>query len=272
MKNGLAKDRKYLKKLQELGKVYACYCTPEELEAERQDLLKRHKTPKYLGKCRNLTEQEKKALEAQGRPSVIRFRIDEKDPIQFHDLIRGDISVDPSILGDFVICKPDGWPLYNFAAVVDDCEMKISHVIRGEEHISNTPKQILIQRDLNLATPEYAHLPLILAPDRSKLSKRHGAASVMEYREMGYLPETLVNFLALLGWNPKTDKEIFSMEELIKDFDLSKVNKSSAIFNVEKLNWFNCEYLKKKSNKELAILAKRFLPRAFFTSLSRPGS
>jgi len=249
--------RKYLKKLQELGKVYACYCTPEELEAERQDLLKRHKTPKYLGKCRNLTEQEKKALEAQGRPSVIRFRIDEKDPIQFHDLIRGDISVDPSILGDFVICKPDGWPLYNFAAVVDDCEMKISHVIRGEEHISNTPRQILLAKTLGLELPQYAHVSIILAPDRSKLSKRHGATSLGDYRTQGFLADALKNYLALLGWNPGDEREIMSEKELIQDFVLERMVKSPAIFDVEKLKWMNGMYIR---NSALDTIVHESLP------------
>ncbi|MBI3019349.1 MAG: glutamate--tRNA ligase [Deltaproteobacteria bacterium] len=239
--------QKYLKKLETLSKVYPCYCTPEELEAERQDLLKRHKTPRYLGKCRNLRVSERKALEAQGREPVIRFKIDETQPIQFHDLIRGDISVDPTILGDFVICKGDGWPLYNFAAVVDDCEMKISHVIRGEEHISNTPRQILLAKTLGLTLPQYAHVSIILAPDRSKLSKRHGATSVGEYRKLGFLPQALKNYLALLGWNPGDEREMMSEEELVKDFVIERMVKSPAIFDVEKLKWLNGMYIRKCS-------------------------
>ncbi len=247
----------YLKKLETLSKVYPCYCTPEELEAERQDLLKRHKTPRYLGKCRSLTPQERKDLESQGREPVIRFKIDETAPIQFHDLIRGDISVDPTILGDFVICKGDGWPLYNFAAVVDDCEMKISHVIRGEEHISNTPRQILLAKTLGLTLPQYAHVSIILAPDRSKLSKRHGATSVGEYRKMGFLPQALKNYLALLGWNPGDEREMMNEEELVKDFVIERMVKSPAIFDVEKLKWMNGMYIR---NSSVEAMTKETLP------------
>ncbi len=236
--------QKYLKKLQDLGKVYFCYCSPEELEAERQDLLKRHKTPRYMGKCRELTDKEKKEFSGQGREPVVRFRIDEKDPIQFHDLIRGDISVDPSILGDFVISKSNGWPLYNFAAVVDDYEMKISHVIRGEEHISNTPRQILLAQTIGLDLPQYAHVSIILAPDRSKLSKRHGATSVGEYRNQGFLPEALRNYLALLGWNPGDEREIMSEKDLIDGFAIERMIKSPAIFDVQKLKWMNGMYIR----------------------------
>ncbi|MBI3018024.1 MAG: glutamate--tRNA ligase [Deltaproteobacteria bacterium] len=249
--------QKYLKKLEALSKVYPCYCTAEELETERQDLLKRHKTPRYLGKCRNLTQQERKALEAQGRVPVIRFKIDETEPIQFHDLIRGDISVDPTILGDFVISKGDGWPLYNFAAVVDDCEMKISHVIRGEEHISNTPRQILLAKTLGLTLPQYAHVSIILAPDRSKLSKRHGATSVGEYRKMGFLPQALKNYLALLGWNPGDEREMMGEEELAKDFVIERMVKSPAIFDVEKLKWMNGMYIR---NSSVEAMTKETLP------------
>ena len=249
--------QKYLKKLEALSKVYPCYCTAEELETERQDLLKRHKTPRYLGKCRNLTPQERKVLEVQGRVPVIRFKIDETQPIQFHDLIRGDISVDPTILGDFVISKGDGWPLYNFAAVVDDCEMKISHVIRGEEHISNTPRQILLAKTLGLTLPQYAHVSIILAPDRSKLSKRHGATSVGEYRKLGFLPQALKNYLALLGWNPGDEREMMSEEELVKDFVIERMVKSPAIFDVEKLKWMNGMYIR---NSSVEAMTKETLP------------
>ncbi len=249
--------QKYLKKLEALSKVYPCYCSPEELEAERQDLLKRHKTPRYMGKCRNLTPQERKTLENQGRVPVIRFRIDETQPIQFHDLIRGDISVDPAILGDFVICKGDGWPLYNFSAVVDDCEMKISHVIRGEEHISNTPRQILLAQTLGLQLPSYAHVSIILAPDRSKLSKRHGATSVGEYKKMGFLPQALKNYLALLGWNPGDEREMMSEEELIQNFVIERMIKSPAIFDVEKLKWMNGMYIR---NSSVEAITKEALP------------
>lgn len=238
---------KYLKKLKDLGKTYECYCTPEELEIERQDLLKRHKTPRYMGKCRNLTQEEILEFKSQtgkNRQAVIRFRVDETKPIQFYDLVRGDISVDPAMIGDFVISKADGMPLYNFAAVVDDYEMKISHVIRGEEHISNTPRQILLAQQLGFELPNYAHVSIILAPDRSKLSKRHGATAVGDYRKEGYLPEALKNYLALLGWNPGDEREIMSEKELIEGFVIERLVKSPAIFDVEKLKWMNGQYIK----------------------------
>src|SRR3989338_10631226 len=255
----------YLKKLETLSKVYPCYCTSEELEAERQDLLKRHKTPRYLGKCRNLTSKEQKELEAQSREPVIRFKIDEIAPIQFHDLIRGDIYVYPTILGDFIICKGDGWPLYNFAAVVDDCEMKISHVIRGEEHISNTPRQILLAKTLGLTLPQYAHVSIILAPDRTKLSKRHGATSLGEYMNQGFLADALFNYLALLGWNPGDEREIMSRDEIIRDFAIERMVKSPAIFDVKKLSWMNGMYIRKQSPKEILSHTKSFIQKAGYS-------
>lgn len=250
---------KYLKKLKEMGKTYECYCTPEELEAARQDLLKRHKTPRYLGKCRKLTKEEVSEFKTQARNAVIRFQINETAPIQFHDLVRGDVSVDPAILGDFVIAKGDGMPLYNFAAVVDDVEMKISHVIRGEEHISNTPRQILLAKTLGLTLPQYAHVSIILAPDRSKLSKRHGATSLGDYKKEGYLPQALKNYLALLGWNPGDEQEIMSEEELIQEFVIERLVKSPAIFDIEKLKWMNGVYIRSSSLEKVTQDAKPFL-------------
>ncbi len=201
--------------------------------------------------------------------AIIRFKTPPDLEIPFFDLIRGEIIFNSNDLGgDFSLAKAENpekfLPLYNFAAVVDDFEMNISHVIRGEDHIPNTPKQILIQQALGIAAPQYAHIPLILGPDRSKLSKRHGALSVNAYREMGYLPEAMVNFLALLGWNPGTDKEIFSLKELAGEFDLSKVQKSGAVFNVEKLDWFNGHYVKMMTPEELAGYAIPFLSKVGF--------
>lgn len=190
---------------------------------------------------------------------VIRFKNPNK-VITFHDLIRGDISFDTKELGDFVIAKDKETPLYHLAVVVDDHDMGVTHVIRGEDHISNTPRQILIQEAIGAKRPFYAHIPLILAPDRSKLSKRHGAVSVSEYRRIGYLPEALVNFLALLGWNPGTDKEIFSLDELIAVFDIEKVQKGGAVFNEEKLKWFNREYLRMLPYEKIAPLVLERLP------------
>lgn len=203
------------------------------------------------------------AYEAEEREDktgkVIRFKNPNKT-ITFHDLIRGDISFDTTELRDFVIAKDHETPLYHLAVVVDDHEAGVTHIIRGEDHISNTPRQILIQEAIGAKRPLYAHIPLILAPDRSKLSKRHGAVSVSEYEKAGYLPEALVNFLALLGWNPGTDKEIFSMEELIEQFDIEKVQKGGAVFNEEKLRWFNREHLRVLPHEEIVRLVLERLP------------
>mgnify|MGYP001578855714 FL=1 len=190
---------------------------------------------------------------------VVRFKNPNKT-ITFHDLIRGDISFDTAELGDFVVAKDKETPLYHLAVVVDDHEMGITHVIRGEDHISNTPRQILIQEAIGAKRPLYAHIPLILAPDRSKLSKRHGAVSVSEYKIIGYLPEAFVNFLALLGWNPGTDKEIFSIEELTAAFDIEKVQKGAAVFNEEKLKWMNREHLRALPHEEIAPMVLERLP------------
>ncbi|MEK7478086.1 MAG: glutamate--tRNA ligase [Patescibacteria group bacterium] len=192
------------------------------------------------------------------RPEVIRFRNSNKK-VTFHDLVRGEITIDTSDLGDFVIAKGIDEPMFHLTVVIDDYEMKITHVIRGEDHISNTPRQILIQEALDIPAPFYAHLPLILAPDRTKLSKRKGALAMTEYRDRGFLPEALLNYLAMLGWNPGTNQELFSGEELIKAFDLAKVQKSAAIFNQEKLDWYNHEYLKRLSPDEFFEKAKPFL-------------
>ncbi len=192
---------------------------------------------------------------------VIRFK-NTGETIAFHDLILGDISVDTTDLGDFVIAKDFDTPLYNFAVVVDDCEAGITHVIRGQDHVSNTPRQILLYRALGKPEPKFAHIPLILAEDKQKLSKRkHGAGvSVRHYREQGYLPEALINFMAFIGWNPGTEQEIFSLDELIEAFDIERVQKSPGVFNVEKLNWLNKEYIKKLSNIEQKEWITRFLP------------
>jgi glutamyl-tRNA synthetase len=242
--------KKYLQKLLDEKKAYYCYCTKEELEAQKQAMIADGLPPKYSGRCRNLTEPPKDKT-----PQTIRFIVPAVK-VEFKDLIRGKVSFDTSQFGDIVIAKDLESPLYNFAAVVDDYEMKITHVIRGEDHISNTPKQILIQKALGLPELTYAHLPLILNPDRSKLSKRFAETSLLSYRDEGYLPEALINFLILLGWHPKDDKEIFSLEELIQEFDLNRVQKSGAIFNEDKLNWINAKYIKNMSIEDLFYKVK----------------
>ena len=207
---------------------------------------------------------KEEAAEEGKRGEVIRFKNPNKT-VTFHDIIRGDISFDTTELGDFVIAKDLETPLYNLAVVADDFDMGITHIIRGEDGISNTPRQILIQEALGAPRPLYAHIPFILAPDRSKLSKRHGAVSVTEYRNLGFLPEALVNFLALIGWNPGDEREIFSLEELAKEFTLEKVQKGGAIFNVEKLRWMNGEYLKNMPIAEFKKRALEYVPDSIRT-------
>ena len=255
---------KYLDKLLKENKAYYCFCSEEELEAIRQDQLSRGLAPIYNGKCRNLAETEVKKRLAENKPAIIRFKT-HGEKISFTDLIRGKIEFDTSLMGDFAIAKNLNTPLYNFAVVVDDFEMKISHVIRGEEHIPNTPRQILIQETLGFPQPKYAHLPLILGPDKSKLSKRHAAVSVANYREEGYLPEALINFMAFLGWNPGTDQEIYSLGALAQEFSLDRVQKAGAIFNIKRLDYLNGFYIRQKSLDELTELCQPYLPARIAT-------
>ncbi len=250
---------KYLRQLLEENKAYYCFCSKEQLESDRQAMLAQGLAPKYSGRCRNLSKEEVDNRLKKGEPTVIRFKIPETE-IEFNDLIRGKIRFDASLIGDIVIAKNLKSPLYNFSAVVDDFEMKINYVIRGEEHLSNTPKQIFIQKALGFETPEYAHLSLILTPTRAKLSKRFLEASLNDYKNQGYLAEAIVNFLALLGWHPKDDREILSVDDLISEFNLKRVQKAGAIFNVEKLDWLNGQYIRKIDAVDLAERIKIFIP------------
>lgn len=226
-------------------------------QSERKDVYK-----KYIEK---LLEENKIYIskeETGERQSVIRFRNPNRE-VSFADEIRGDIKFDTTELGDFIIAKDKETPLYHLAVVIDDFEMGITHIIRGEDGISNTPRQILIQEAIDAPRPIYGHIPLILGPDRAKMSKRHGATSLSEYRNMGYIPKAIINFMAFMGWNPGTNKEVYSIEELIKDFSLKKVQKSGAIFNFEKLDWLNKEYLKKINLKELENWIKKIIPEKY---------
>jgi len=241
---------KYLEKLLKEGKAFYCFCSEDELEAQKQYQLSIGETPRYKGPCAQLPEKEVKKRLAEGRLSVIRFKVPEKK-VEFEDLIREKVEFDASLMGDIVIAKNLNAPLYNFAVVIDDFEMEISHIIRGEEHLSNTPKQILIQEALGFPRPVYAHLPLILGPDRTKLSKRHAAVSVNQYRKEGYLPEALVNFMAFLGWNPGVEREIYSLPSLIKEFSLERVQKGGAIFNNKRLDYLNGFYIRQRSIEKL---------------------
>jgi len=254
---------KCLERLLSEDKAYYCFCSGEELEAQRQYQLSIGEAPRYSRKCANLSKEETEKQRAEGKPSVIRFRAPAKK-IEFDDLIRGRLEFDAGLLGDIAIAKDLSTPLYNFAVVIDDFEMKISHVIRGEDHISNTPKQILIQDALGFSRPVYAHLPLILGADRTKLSKRHGAVAISTYRKQGYLAEALVNFMAFLGWNPGTEREIYSMPSLIKEFSLERVQKGGAVFNVKRLDFLNGFYIRQKSVEKLTEFCLPYLIEAGF--------
>ena len=251
--------RKNLEILLSGGLAFYCFHSQKELLEERESLMKSKKPPVHLCEYRNMGPQESEIFKEAKRDYIIRFKNHVGRQIFFHDLIRGDLTFESDLIGDFSIAKRIDIPLYNFAVVVDDETMQISHCIRGEDHLSNTPKQILLIEALGFKKPKYAHLPLILGLDRSKLSKRHGATSVGEYKEMGYLPEAMFNFMSLLGWNPGDDREILPKEELIKLFSLEKVQKSGAIFDINKLDWMNGEYIRRKSLAELSELSRPFL-------------
>lgn len=244
------------------GKAYLCYCSEEELEAEREALMSRNELPRYLGKCRNLSADDRKKLEEAGRKPVVRFRVPDNELVIVHDLVRGNVKFESEGIGDFVIVKSDGIPTYNFAVVIDDSTMNITHVVRGEEHLSNTPRQVLLYQALGLNTPQFAHVSLILGKDRSKMSKRHGSTAVEQYASRGYLPEALINFLALLGWSPSGEQEIFSVEELIEQFSLDRVAKNPAVFDLDKLNWLNGHYIRQSPLERIVEIAIPFLQEA----------
>lgn len=251
----------YLKKLLDEDKAYYCFCTEDELESKRQEYMSRGVAPKYDGTCAHLSKVIIQKNLDEKKPSVIRFRIPNKK-VKFADLIRDEVEFDAGLLGDIVIAKDMTTPLYHFAVVVDDFEMKISHVIRGEEHLPNTPRQILIQEALGFWQPIYAHLPLMLNTDRSKLKKRDGDVALKDYHIHGYLSEALVNFMVFLGWNPGTEKEIFTLAQLIKEFSIEKVQKAGAVFNVQRLDFINGFYIREKAIEKLAELCKPYLKEA----------
>ena len=251
--------KKYLEKLFKENKVYFCFCGKGELEAKRQEQLARGAAPKYDGKCRNLPSKIVKKNLVEKKPSVIRFKI-PNEKIKFRDLIRGQIEFNTELLGDIVIAKSLTVPLYHFTVVVDDFEMNISHVIRGEEHLSNTPRQILLQEALGFYRPIYAHLPLILNSDKSKISKRAGDVAVSDYHKNGYLPEALINFMIFLGWNPGTERETFSLNDLVKEFSIDRAQKSGAVFSIQRLDHINSFYIREKPIESLTKLCLPYLP------------
>lgn len=245
----------YKEKVQELlsaGKAYRCYCTAEELEAKREKALKEGGKPKYDGKCRNL------AAAPSDRPFVVRFKAPQAGVTAFNDLIKGPISFNNEELDDLIIQRSDGTPTYNFVVVVDDASMNVTTVIRGDDHVNNTPRQILLYQALGVPVPQFAHVPMILGSDKTRLSKRHGATSVIAYRDMGMLPEAMINYLVRLGWSCG-DEEIFSRDELIEKFSIEAVGKSAGVFNPEKLLWLNAHYIKTGDPQRLAGLLIPFL-------------
>ncbi len=252
------------------GFAYRCYCSSERLAAMRQEQIKLKRPPGYDRHCRNLTSEQQTEMEGRGIVPVIRFKIPLEGQTIFNDLIRGDIVFENSTLDDFVLLKSDGYPTYHLANVIDDHLMEISHVMRAEEWVPSTPRHVLLYRAMGWQPPIFAHMPMILGTDRSKLSKRHGATSINEYQDAGYLPETLFNFLSLLGWSLDDKTEIMSRDEIIKKFSLERVSKTAAIFNKEKIDWMNGMYIRSLSPDEFAGKVIPFMEKALPLEIHRP--
>ena len=250
----------YYNRLIAEGKAYYCFCTPEELELDKKKTACESSSPRYSGRCRGLTGEQVKQYLEEGRPATIRLVIDPGKKVVFNDVIKGRIEIDSDTLGgDMVIRKSDGMPTYNYSVVIDDHLMGITHVIRGEDHLTNTPKQILLYEALGWDVPIFAHAPLILGPDRTKLSKRHGNTYIGQYREEGYLPEAMFNYLALLSWSPEGERELLSKEEIIEQFRLDRVTRANPVFDINKLNWINAHYIKESPPERIVELAKPYL-------------
>ncbi len=252
--------RKYIDKLLELKKAYPCFCSPDELEEKRKLSLKKGIAPKYDGKCKNLSAEEIQQYQNKGAKPAMRVKM-EGETLSFNDLVRGEVIFDLKIMGDKVIQRSDGTPVYNFSAVIDDGLMKISHIIRGEDHISNTPLQIMLYKLLNFPVPEFAHLPMVLGTDRTLLSKRHGSVSLEHYKNEGFLPLAICNFLSLIGWSAENKKEIMPIKEIINIFSLERVKKGAAVFDPDKLTWMNGHYLRDLSPEELYNLLIPFIKK-----------
>jgi len=262
--------REIVHKLLDEGQVYLCYCSPQRLEKMRQEQIKCKQPPKYDRRCRDLTQRERTQLEAMGVTPVIRFKTPLAGETTFLDLIHGLVTFKNDTLDDFILLKSDGYPTYHLANVVDDHLMAISHVLRADEWLSSTPRHVLLYQALNWQAPQFAHLPMILGPDRAKLSKRHGATTITEYQKQGYLADAMVNFLALLGWSLDDHTELLSREDLIKHFSLERVGKTAAIFNKDKLEWMNGVYLRALSLGEFVQQAMPFLDRDLPETVKRP--
>ena len=257
-------------KLLKEDNAYLCYCSPERLETMRHEQSAQKQPPKYDQRCRHLSQEEKTRLENSGIAPVVRFKMPLEGEILCHDMIRGEVTFKIGLLDDFVILKSDGYPTYHLASIIDDHSMNISHVLRADEWLSSTPKHLLLYQALGWQPPQFAHLPMILGPDRSKLSKRHGAAALTDYREQGFLPEAMLNFLALLGWSLDDKTEILSLEELVKHFSLQRVGKSAAIFNRDKLEWMNGIYLRQIDLEDFTKRALPFLDERLPAEVKRP--
>jgi glutamyl-tRNA synthetase len=255
--------KEYVQKLVEAGKAYKCYCTAEELDAKRNLAMQEGRKPKYDGTCRERADQP------DGQPHVIRFGAPQSGVTAFDDLIKGTITFPNEELDDLIIQRTDGTPTYNFCVVIDDATMRITTVIRGDDHVNNTPRQIQLYEALGFPVPQFAHVPMILGADKARLSKRHGATSVIAYRDMGYLPEALINYLVRLGWS-HGDDEIFSRDEMVQKFDIGNVGRSASVFNTEKLNWLNAHYIKNGDPERLAGLLLPHLSALEVTTLNGP--
>jgi glutamyl-tRNA synthetase len=255
--------KEYVQKLVAVGKAYKCYCSAEELDAKRNLAMAEGRKPKYDGTCRD------RAAQPDGQPYVIRFRAPQGGATSFDDLIKGTITFPNEELDDLIIQRTDGTPTYNFCVVIDDATMHITTVIRGDDHVNNTPRQVQLYEALGFPVPQFAHVPMILGADKARLSKRHGATSVIAYRDMGYLPEALLNYLVRFGWS-NGDDEIFSLEEMIQKFDISNVGRSASVFNTEKLNWLNAHYIKNSDPERLAALLLPHLSTRAVSTLNGP--
>jgi glutamyl-tRNA synthetase/nondiscriminating glutamyl-tRNA synthetase len=248
------------------GQAYRCFCSSEQLEIDRYAALREGRPPKYVGRCREIPPDEARARAEGGEPAVIRFRVPDDRDVVFDDIVRGEVRFSSDVIGDPVLVRSDGTPAYNYAVVIDDALMGVTHVIRGEDHISNTPRQLLLYEAFEWRAPLFAHVSLVLGPDHGVLSKRHGATSVAEFRARGYLPEALANYLALLGWSPGEGEELLPLDELARRFRLEDVGRSAGVFDVEKLAWVNRHYLKMAAPETLARLAVPYLHREGWVS------
>jgi len=253
--------QEFANRLFQEGKSYKCFCSEERLEKLRKEQLSKGKMPRYDGRCRSLSEEEIAKMESSGLQSVLRFHVGG-GPILFEDLIHEKMNFDSAGIGDFIIVRSDGMAAYNFACVLDDHLMAITHVIRGEDHLSNTPRQILLYQALSWQPPTFAHHPLILGPDRAPLSKRHGATAISQYREEGFLPEALQNYLVLLGWTPPSGEEILSLQKMVEDFSIQAVSRSAPIYNRKKLEWLNSFYIREKEEPQLSEILIPYLRKA----------